>query len=122
MLNILFGELTFSYFTAEIMTTFSARFDAKAAKDAKGKGKVNPPASPSQGGPAAVAGSNPGIGATAVSTARDSPQGGKNPVAPGAQVGGEVRPSKKARFFQGKICFYSSYLFICFPMFVFSCF
>jgi hypothetical protein len=62
------------------MTKFSARFDAKAAKDAKGKGKVNPPTAPSQGGAANTTGSNPGMGAMAASPACDSPQGGKNPV------------------------------------------
>jgi hypothetical protein len=48
--NILFDIMTFLCFVAEIMTKFSTRFDAKAAKDAKGKGKVNPPSSLSHGG------------------------------------------------------------------------
>jgi hypothetical protein len=74
---MLFGTLIFPCFAAEIMTKFSARFDAKAAKDAKGKGKVNPPSTLSQGVAKTAAGSDPGVGVKATSTARGSPFAGK---------------------------------------------
>jgi hypothetical protein len=40
----------------DIMSKFSARFDAKAAKDAKRKGKANPPGSLSAGGTETIPG------------------------------------------------------------------
>jgi hypothetical protein len=91
------------------MTKFSARFDgktakdAKASKDAKGKGKANPPNSPSQGGVAAAAGSNPGAGVKVASTARGSPLGGKTSAASGAQKGGEIHQNKRPWVTRDKI-------------------
>jgi hypothetical protein len=61
--EILFDILTFPCFAAEMMTKFFACFDAKAAKDAKGKGKVNPPSSLSHGGAEPAMGSNLDAGA-----------------------------------------------------------
>jgi hypothetical protein len=71
--KFLFSDLTLFNLAAQIMTKFSARFDAKAAKDAKGKGEVDSPIAPSQGGAATAAGRNPGVGTMAVSPARGSP-------------------------------------------------
>jgi hypothetical protein len=68
---MLFSNLTVFCFAAEIMTKFSARYDAKAAKDAKGKGKVNPPSSQSPGIVETATGSNAGRAIKAASVARD---------------------------------------------------
>jgi hypothetical protein len=84
------------------MTKFFARFDAKAAK---GNGKVNPPASLSQGRTAAVMGGNPGAGVVAASPAHGSPLAGKTPVVSGSHVGEGTHQSKRARVSQGKIFF-----------------
>jgi hypothetical protein len=86
---------------ADIMSKFSARFDAKAAKDAKGKGKANPLGSPSVGGAEAALGKN---SARSTSVARDSPLGGKALAVVGTQKGGEARQSKRQRILQGKPC------------------
>jgi hypothetical protein len=80
--DILYGILTFLC------------FDAKAAKDTKGKGKVNPPNSFSYGGAESVTGSNLGVGAKAASAAQGSPLAKKTPTASGAKGGGRTSEQK----------------------------
>jgi hypothetical protein len=68
----------------DIMSKFSARFDTMAAKDAKGKGKANPPSSLSLGGAKSVPGKNPcAIAAKSASTTQGSPLVGKAPAVDG---------------------------------------
>jgi hypothetical protein len=102
----LFSILTFPYFAAEIMTKFSARFDAKAAKDAKGKGKVNPSGNLSQGVAEGAAASEPSVGVKAVSAVRGSPLAGKTTAVLGTKKGGDLRLSKRARITHGKNDFF----------------
>jgi hypothetical protein len=95
--DILFDILTFPCFAAEIMKIFSARFDAKETKDAKGKGKVNPSSSLSHVGAEPVMGSNLDARAKAVPVARGSPLVRKTLAPFGTQKGGETRQNKRPR-------------------------
>jgi hypothetical protein len=77
---------------ADIMSKFSARFDAKAGKDAKGKGKANPPSSLSTGGTETIPG--PADAATALpASGVKSSLGGKALAVSGVQ--GELKPTKR---------------------------
>jgi hypothetical protein len=81
------------------MTKFSSRYDAKAAKDSKGKGKVNPPSIHSQNVIGTVTGSNAGGGVKAASATRDPPSARKASV---VKKGEEIRQNKRARTVQGE--------------------
>jgi hypothetical protein len=116
-LTFLTGGLTFFlfsfYLAAEIMTKFSARFDAKAAKDAKGKAKVNPLSTHSQDVAGAAAGSNAGGGIKAASATQDPPTAGRVPAVLVVKKRGETRPTKRTRITQGKNYFFLLRLLIC---------
>jgi hypothetical protein len=93
---------------ADIMSKFSACFDAKAAKDAKGKGKANPPSSLSASGTKTIPG--PTDAATVLpALGTKGSLGGKAPVVSGVHKGGETRQKKRPRVLQGRVCWYCAF-------------